>query len=147
MYLKTATTKSTNSYWDSRKTGHSLKQAAAMMKRADAVVIGAGAGLSASAGFTYSGKRFHDNFADFIEILSVIAPLIPFVVINVVNNPNTTPIITSPALLKNFVNLFNFMSFEMKPTIDKAIVAIKHGKTILLIILVTPTDSTVIIGL
>ena len=38
-----------------------------MMKRADAVVIGAGAGLSASAGFTYSGKRFHDNFADFIE--------------------------------------------------------------------------------
>ena len=67
MYLKTATTKSTNSYWDSRKTGHSLKQAAAMMKRADAVVIGAGAGLSASAGFTYSGKRFHDNFADFIE--------------------------------------------------------------------------------
>lgn len=34
---------------------------------ADAVIIGAGAGLSASAGLTYSGKRFEDHFADFIE--------------------------------------------------------------------------------
>lgn len=34
---------------------------------ADAVVIGAGAGLSAAAGFDYSGKRFADNFADFID--------------------------------------------------------------------------------
>lgn len=33
---------------------------------ADAIVIGAGAGLSTSAGFTYSGPRFEDNFADFI---------------------------------------------------------------------------------
>lgn len=32
---------------------------------ADAVLIGAGAGLSTSAGFTYSGKRFHENFSDF----------------------------------------------------------------------------------
>ena len=32
---------------------------------ADAVVIGAGAGLSAAAGFTYSGKRFERYFADF----------------------------------------------------------------------------------
>ena len=32
---------------------------------ADSVVIGAGAGLSAAAGFTYAGKRFIDNFADF----------------------------------------------------------------------------------
>ena len=37
------------------------------LENADAVVIGAGAGLSASAGFTYSGKRFEENFADFIE--------------------------------------------------------------------------------
>lgn len=37
------------------------------METADAVVIGAGAGLSAAAGFTYSGKRFEDNFPDFIE--------------------------------------------------------------------------------
>ena len=33
--------------------------------RADAVLIGAGAGLSVSAGFVYDGKRFHDNFHDF----------------------------------------------------------------------------------
>ena len=33
---------------------------------ADAVIIGAGAGLSTSAGFTYTGKQFTDNFADFI---------------------------------------------------------------------------------
>lgn len=31
----------------------------------DAVVIGAGAGLSAAAGFTYSGERFDEYFADF----------------------------------------------------------------------------------
>lgn len=35
------------------------------IRTADAVVVGAGAGLSASAGFTYSGKRFDDTFADF----------------------------------------------------------------------------------
>ena len=32
---------------------------------ADAVVIGAGAGLSTSAGFTYGGERFHRYFSDF----------------------------------------------------------------------------------
>ena len=31
----------------------------------DAIVIGAGSGLSTSAGFTYSGKRFEENFSDF----------------------------------------------------------------------------------
>lgn len=36
------------------------------LQAADAVVIGAGAGLSTSAGFTYSGERFESNFADFI---------------------------------------------------------------------------------
>ncbi|PWM58993.1 MAG: Sir2 silent information regulator family NAD-dependent deacetylase [Subdoligranulum variabile] len=33
---------------------------------ADAIVIGAGAGLSASAGYTYDGARFHRYFEDFI---------------------------------------------------------------------------------
>lgn len=37
----------------------------AALDKADEVIIGAGAGLSASAGFLYSGKRFHDNFSDF----------------------------------------------------------------------------------
>ena len=35
------------------------------IEEADAVVIGAGAGLSASAGFTYSGVRFEKHFSDF----------------------------------------------------------------------------------
>lgn len=37
----------------------------AALEAADAVVIGAGAGLSTAAGFTYSGERFRKNFADF----------------------------------------------------------------------------------
>lgn len=35
------------------------------IETADAIIIGAGAGLSASAGFTYTGSRFHHYFADF----------------------------------------------------------------------------------
>ena len=34
---------------------------------ADTVIIGAGAGLSTSAGFTYSGERFEQYFSDFIK--------------------------------------------------------------------------------
>ncbi len=41
-----------------------LKQA---LSEADAVVIGAGAGLSTSAGFIYSGERFEKYFSDFSE--------------------------------------------------------------------------------
>lgn len=37
------------------------------LETADAVVIGAGAGLSASAGLTYSGERFDRYFFDFKE--------------------------------------------------------------------------------
>ena len=37
------------------------------IQQADAVVIGAGAGLSTAAGFTYSGERFEKYFADFRE--------------------------------------------------------------------------------
>ncbi|MDO4371569.1 MAG: Sir2 silent information regulator family NAD-dependent deacetylase, partial [Clostridia bacterium] len=39
-----------------------LRQA---LNAADAVIIGAGAGLSTSAGFTYSGARFDRHFSDF----------------------------------------------------------------------------------
>ncbi|WP_195267427.1 Sir2 silent information regulator family NAD-dependent deacetylase [Eubacterium sp. 1001713B170207_170306_E7] len=38
-----------------------------VLETADAVLIGAGAGLSASAGMTYSGQRFETLFPDFIE--------------------------------------------------------------------------------
>lgn len=34
---------------------------------ADYILVGAGAGFSAAAGIEYSGKRFEDNFKDFIE--------------------------------------------------------------------------------
>ena len=36
-------------------------------QNADAIVIGAGAGLSTAAGFTYSGERFERYFSDFAE--------------------------------------------------------------------------------
>ncbi len=37
------------------------------LKAADAIVIGAGAGLSTSAGFVYSGERFRYWFSDFAD--------------------------------------------------------------------------------
>lgn len=37
------------------------------LEAAEAVVIGAGAGLSTAAGFTYTGERFEKYFSDFIE--------------------------------------------------------------------------------
>ena len=37
------------------------------LRNAEAVVIGAGAGLSTSAGYVYAGARFHENFRDFEE--------------------------------------------------------------------------------
>ena len=44
-----------------------VREAAALLKSADAVIIGAGAGLSTAAGLNYGGKRFTDNFGEFIE--------------------------------------------------------------------------------
>lgn len=37
------------------------------LQEADAVVVGAGSGLSTAAGFTYSGERFQKYFSDFIK--------------------------------------------------------------------------------
>lgn len=47
---------------DCSKQIDQLKRA---LQRADAVVIGAGAGLSTSAGFVYTGERFQTYFSDF----------------------------------------------------------------------------------
>ena len=44
-----------------------IERLKAALDDADAVIIGAGAGLSASAGFSYSGERFYRYFADFAE--------------------------------------------------------------------------------
>ena len=38
-----------------------------LLKEAEAVLIGAGAGASAAAGLTYAGKRFTENFGEFID--------------------------------------------------------------------------------
>ena len=42
-----------------------LDRLRAALECADAVVIGAGAGLSTAAGFTYTGERFEEYFSDF----------------------------------------------------------------------------------
>ncbi|MGN0287446.1 MAG: SIR2 family NAD-dependent protein deacylase [Atopobiaceae bacterium] len=41
------------------------------IKEADAVLVGAGAGLSTAAGFSYAGRRFDDNFADFRDAYGI----------------------------------------------------------------------------
>lgn len=44
-----------------------IKNAAELLEEAESILIGAGAGASAAAGLTYGGKRFTDNFGEFIE--------------------------------------------------------------------------------
>lgn len=61
MFLKTTTKKSTQSFSDNINL---LKE---KIEAADAILIGAGAGLSTSAGLTYSGERFDKYFSDFKE--------------------------------------------------------------------------------
>lgn len=60
MFSKIQTKKSMNNYSEQIDR---LKEA---LDNADALVIGAGAGLSTSAGFTYTGERFEKYFSDFI---------------------------------------------------------------------------------
>lgn len=59
MFSKIWTTKSTGSFSDN------IQRLKEELMTADAIVIGAGAGLSASAGFAYDGERFERYFADF----------------------------------------------------------------------------------
>lgn len=59
MFSKIWTKKSTN---DCSGPIDTLRQ---VLSHADAVVIGAGAGLSTSAGFTYDRERFREYFSDF----------------------------------------------------------------------------------
>lgn len=42
-----------------------IEQLKTALRDCDAVVVGAGAGLSTSAGFVYTGERFEKNFSDF----------------------------------------------------------------------------------
>lgn len=59
MFSKIQTSRSTENYLAQ------LKRLRKALDRADAVVIGAGAGLSTAAGFTYDGERFERYFGDF----------------------------------------------------------------------------------
>lgn len=61
MFSKIKTTKSTDSY------SVQISKFKKAFEECDAVVIGAGAGLSTAAGFTYGGERFDKYFSDFKE--------------------------------------------------------------------------------
>lgn len=61
MFSRIAITKSTGDYLQQIEC---LKE---KLEVSDAIVIGAGAGLSTSAGFTYRGERFQKYFSDFEE--------------------------------------------------------------------------------
>ena len=59
------------SHFQTQKSSGTRQEQISRLRKAldecDAVVIGAGSGLSTSAGFTYSGERFERYFYDFIE--------------------------------------------------------------------------------
>lgn len=61
MFSKIPMRKSTDSYWQQ------IEKLRMKLEQSDAVVIGAGAGLSTAAGFIYNGERFEKYFRDFAE--------------------------------------------------------------------------------
>lgn len=60
MFLKTWTYASTEKFSDNLK-----KKLKYEFENADAIIIGAGTGLSAAASFDYCGERFNKYFSDF----------------------------------------------------------------------------------
>ena len=61
MFSRNSIITSTESY------SEQIKKLKNEIETADAIVIGAGAGMSVSSGFSYSGERFEKYFADFHE--------------------------------------------------------------------------------
>ena len=61
MFGRTSIIRSTGNY------SNNIERLKKAIDEADAIVIGAGAGLSTSAGFTYSGERFEKYFFDFAK--------------------------------------------------------------------------------
>ena len=52
---------------NSTKPSSGLERLRQAIDSADAILVGAGAGISTSAGFTYDGERFRQYFSDFAE--------------------------------------------------------------------------------
>jgi hypothetical protein len=65
MFLNRKITKSTGSYSDN------INRLKEEIRTSDAIIIGAGAGLSTSAGFIYAGKRFEEFFTICIQADSI----------------------------------------------------------------------------
>lgn len=61
MFSKTPTNTSMKNY------SELIHQLTVTIQESDAIVIGAGSGLSTAAGLAYSGKRFKEHFSDFQE--------------------------------------------------------------------------------
>ena len=61
MFSRIWTKPSTKSY------SEQIERLRVALQDCDAVVIGAGSGLSTAAGFTYTGERFEKNFSDFAQ--------------------------------------------------------------------------------
>lgn len=59
MFLRKKIIKSTGNYWDN------IRKLRKEIENRESIIIGAGAGLSTSAGLEYGGKRYIDNFPDF----------------------------------------------------------------------------------
>ena len=51
--------------WKEREFEKKMERFRTALQEKNTILIGAGAGLSTSAGFTYSGERFRKYFADF----------------------------------------------------------------------------------
>ena len=61
MFLRNLITTSTENY------SEQIDKLKKEIENADAIIIGAGAGMSTSAGFTYDGERFEKYFSDFYK--------------------------------------------------------------------------------
>lgn len=61
MFFKTKTSRSIRNF------SAEINRLREALEQADAVIIGAGAGLSTSADFTYTGERFQQYFSDFAD--------------------------------------------------------------------------------
>lgn len=56
---------------DDRQLASKIEKLRQALDDVDAVIVGAGAGMSAAAGLTYSGERFDEHFADFREAFGI----------------------------------------------------------------------------